>query len=235
MRVAPIFWKNPTKSWCYRRCLPCSFTKTSLRQTRWYHERTFSYPNAPFRIQSEQLWNVHIASLTLSKNILPYTPVSQIKLTGLRKCTHLQRLPFLPCRLLSSSTHAKKRGGTHERGNPLPVLLCLHTSVLAATQAPAGWTHGSAGSWPNRLAINIAGRSYYPATWEEAEQRTWRAAGQWFGVGRMQINNWWMERFAGRRFSLLMEIAAVMPICIRFRVENEESYWIYNNIKQLLK
>lgn len=55
------------------------------------------------------------------------------------------------------------------------------------------------------LAINVAGKSYYPATRAEAEQliRKATAAGKSFDVGKMQINSWWMEHFAIDPFSLL--------------------------------
>ncbi len=57
----------------------------------------------------------------------------------------------------------------------------------------------------NPLAVNVAGESYYPATREEAERiiREAIAAGKSFDVGKMQINSWWMERFAIDPFSLL--------------------------------
>ena len=57
----------------------------------------------------------------------------------------------------------------------------------------------------NPLAVNVAGKSYYPATREEAERliREALAAGKPFDVGIFQINSWWMERFAIDPFSLL--------------------------------
>ena len=57
----------------------------------------------------------------------------------------------------------------------------------------------------NPLAVNVAGKSYYPATREEAERliREAIAAGKSFDVGKMQINSWWMERLALDPFSLL--------------------------------
>lgn len=57
----------------------------------------------------------------------------------------------------------------------------------------------------NPLAINVAGKSHYPATREDAEQiiREAIAAGKSFDVGKMQINNWWIECFAINPFSLL--------------------------------
>ena len=57
----------------------------------------------------------------------------------------------------------------------------------------------------NPLAVNVAGRSYYPATREEAESiiKAAQKAGKSFDVGTMQINSWWMERFAIDPVSLL--------------------------------
>ena len=57
----------------------------------------------------------------------------------------------------------------------------------------------------NPLAVNVAGKSHYPDTREEAERliRDALAAGKSFDVGRMQINSWWMERFSIDPFSLL--------------------------------
>ena len=57
----------------------------------------------------------------------------------------------------------------------------------------------------NPLAVNVAGKSHYPATRKEAEQliRETLAAGKSFDVGKMQINSWWMKRFGIDPFSLL--------------------------------
>ena len=57
----------------------------------------------------------------------------------------------------------------------------------------------------NPLAVNVAGKSHYPDTREEAERliRNALAAGKSFDVGKMQINSWWMERFSIDPFSLL--------------------------------
>jgi len=90
----------------------------------------------------------------------------------------------------------------------LAVLLCLHTSALAAEPgppAPLVEAIARQESGLNPLAVNIARKSYYPATREEAERliRKAIAAGQSFDVGRMQINSWWMERLALDPFSLL--------------------------------
>lgn len=57
----------------------------------------------------------------------------------------------------------------------------------------------------NPLAVNVAGKSHYPPTREDAERliREALAAGKSFDVGKFQINNWWMKRFAIDPFSLL--------------------------------
>ena len=87
-------------------------------------------------------------------------------------------------------------------------LLCLSTPALAAEPgppAPLVEAIARQESGLNPLAINIAGKSYSPATREEAEQLIQKAiaAGLSFDVGMMQINSWWMERFAIAPFSLL--------------------------------
>ena len=90
----------------------------------------------------------------------------------------------------------------------LAVLLCLHTPALAAEPGPPVQLVEAIArqeSGLNPLAVNIAGKSYYLATREEAERliRQAIAAGQSFDVGKMQINSWWMERYAIDPFSLL--------------------------------
>lgn len=90
----------------------------------------------------------------------------------------------------------------------LAVLLCLHAPALAAEPgppAPLVEAIARQESGLNPLAVNIAGKSYYPATREEAEQLIQRAiaAGLSFGVGKMQINSWWMERYGIDPLSLL--------------------------------
>lgn len=90
----------------------------------------------------------------------------------------------------------------------LAVLLCLHTPALATEpEPPPALVEAIARqeSGLNPLAVNVAGKSYYPATRKEADRliREALAAGKSFDVGRMQINNWWMKRFAINPFSLL--------------------------------
>lgn len=90
----------------------------------------------------------------------------------------------------------------------LAVLLCLHTPALAAEPgppAPLVEAIARQESGLNPLAVNIAGKSYYPATREEAEQliRKAIAAGRSFDVGTMQVNSWWIERLSIDPFSLL--------------------------------
>lgn len=57
----------------------------------------------------------------------------------------------------------------------------------------------------NPLAVNVAGKSYHPATRKEAERiiREALAAGKSFDVGKMQVNSWWMKRYSIDPFSLL--------------------------------
>ena len=90
----------------------------------------------------------------------------------------------------------------------LAALLCLPTSALAAEPgppAPLVEAIARQESGLNPLAVNVAGKSYYPATREEAERliREAIAAGKSFDVGKMQINSWWMNRFGIDPVSLL--------------------------------
>ena len=90
----------------------------------------------------------------------------------------------------------------------LTVLLCFPMSALAAEPGPPAQLVKAVArqeSGLNPLAVNIAGKSYYPATRKEAERliREALAAGKSFDVGKMQINNWWMKRFSISPFSLL--------------------------------
>ncbi|GAA6415314.1 hypothetical protein K050079A111_32090 [Bilophila wadsworthia] len=94
----------------------------------------------------------------------------------------------------------------------LAVLLCLYTPAVAAELyakleplAPLVEAIARQESGLNPLAVNIAGKSLYPATREEAKQliRKAIAAGQSFDVGKFQINSWWMERLTIDPFSLL--------------------------------
>ena len=57
----------------------------------------------------------------------------------------------------------------------------------------------------NPFAVNVAGKSYSPATRAEAEAiiHAAQAAGKSFDVGLMQINSWWMERYGISPASLL--------------------------------
>ena len=57
----------------------------------------------------------------------------------------------------------------------------------------------------NPLAVNVAGKSYFPTTREEAERIILSAltSGKSFDVGLMQVNSWWMERYGIPPASLL--------------------------------
>ena len=88
------------------------------------------------------------------------------------------------------------------------VLLCLQAPALAAEPiTPPKLVEAIARqeSGLNPLAVNVAGKSFYPATREEAENiiRQAQAAGKSFDVGIMQINSWWMERLNINPVSLL--------------------------------
>lgn len=90
----------------------------------------------------------------------------------------------------------------------LLILLCLQTPALAAEPdppTPLVEAIARQESGLNPLAVNIAGKPYYPATREEAERLIQKAvaAGLSFDVGKMQINSWWMERYAIDPLSLL--------------------------------
>jgi len=89
----------------------------------------------------------------------------------------------------------------------LTLFLLLPFSTAEAEEPPPALVTAIAKqeSGLNPLAVNIAGKSHYPATREEAERliREALAAGKSFDVGKFQINNWWMKRFAIDPFSLL--------------------------------
>ena len=91
----------------------------------------------------------------------------------------------------------------------LALALCLLAPVREAEAEEPPPSLVKAIAWQesglNPLAVNVAGRPYSPATRAEAEQiiREAVTAGKSFDVGKMQINSWWMERFAIDPFSLL--------------------------------
>jgi len=89
----------------------------------------------------------------------------------------------------------------------LTVALFVPFGVVKAEEPPPALLKAIARqeSGHNPLAVNVAGKSFYPATREEAERliREALAAGKSFDVGKMQINFWWMKRFSIDPFSLL--------------------------------
>lgn len=142
-----------------------------------YHFRKYSYRGAYYHTQTEPLGNVRIISPNLSKNIPPCAIVSRISRTGQRKCTHLRWLhscPALRGCLFAVPLNAKTGGSCPmKKVLTLVVLLCLHTPALAAEPGPPAQLVEAIArqeSGLNPLAVNIAGKSYYPATREEAER-----------------------------------------------------------------
>lgn len=88
----------------------------------------------------------------------------------------------------------------------LKVILVTFALVLppavtaAATDSPApAWLIEAIArqeSSLNPLAVNVAGKDYYPATRQEAEAiiAAAQASGKSYDAGLMQINRWWIER-----------------------------------------
>lgn len=120
--------------------------------------------------------------------------------------------PFLSCPaglLIRVPLNAKPRdSNSMKNAFMLIALFCLPLPTLAAEPGPPAQLVEAIArqeSGLNPLAVNIAGKSYYPATREEAGQLIQRAiaAGQSFDVGKMQINSWWMERYNIDPLSLL--------------------------------
>jgi hypothetical protein len=121
--------------------------------------------------------------------------------------THV--LPYGVGLLAFGSTLKSKRFDSMKRIFALAVALWLLLPLRAAEaqEPPPALVKAIARqeSGHNPLAVNVAGKSHYPATREEAERliREALAAGKSFDVGKMQINSWWMERFGIDPFSLL--------------------------------
>lgn len=81
--------------------------------------------------------------------------------------------------------------------------------TAAATNSPApAWLIEAIArqeSSLNPLAVNVAGKDYYPATRQEAERiiAAAEASGKSYDVGLMQVNRWWMQRYSIPPASLL--------------------------------
>ena len=81
----------------------------------------------------------------------------------------------------------------------LALVLPLAVTATAEETRPPAWLIEAIArqeSSQNPLAVNVAGKDYYPATRQEAEAiiAAAQGSGKSFDVGVMQINRWWMER-----------------------------------------
>ena len=81
----------------------------------------------------------------------------------------------------------------------LTLVLPLAVSAAAEETWPPAWLVEAIArqeSSLNPLAVNVAGKDYYPNTRQEAEAiiAAAQASGKSFDVGLMQINRWWMKR-----------------------------------------
>lgn len=81
----------------------------------------------------------------------------------------------------------------------LAFVLPLVVSAAAEETRPPAWLIEAIArqeSSLNPLAVNVAGKDYYPATRQEVEAiiAAAQASGKSFDVGLFQINRWWMER-----------------------------------------
>ena len=81
----------------------------------------------------------------------------------------------------------------------LALVLPLAVSAAAEETRPPAWLIEAIArqeSGLNPLAVNVAGKDYYPATRQKAEAiiAAAQASGKSFDVGLMQINRWWIER-----------------------------------------
>ena len=81
----------------------------------------------------------------------------------------------------------------------LLLLACLSAGPAKAEDAAPAWLVEAIirrESGGNPYALNVAGKSVYPSTREEALRIIAAALqdGQSFDVGLMQVNRWWMER-----------------------------------------
>ena len=81
----------------------------------------------------------------------------------------------------------------------LALVLPLAVSATAEENRPPAWLIEAIArqeSSLNPLAVNVAGKDYYPTTRQEAETiiAAAQASGKSFDVGLFQINRWWMKR-----------------------------------------
>jgi len=117
---------------------------------------------------------------------------------------------FLSCpagRLIHVSFNAKQKAKYMKRLIALLLVLTFPALSIKAETAPPALLNaiGIQESGMNSLAINVAGKSHYPATREEAVKiiQEAQAAGKSFDVGMFQVNSWWMKRYGIPPESLL--------------------------------
>lgn len=77
------------------------------------------------------------------------------------------------------------------------LLLALHNANAKEPQPALIEAIARQESGFNPLAVNVAEKSHYPATREEAESiiKAAQTAGKSYDVGLMQINSWWIDQY----------------------------------------
>jgi len=107
----------------------------------------------------------------------------------------------------SHPLNAKHKAKYMKRIIALLLVLAFPSPAVRAEDAPPALLDaiGIQESGMNPLAVNVAGKDYYPASREEAMRiiRQAQAAGKSFDVGLFQINSWWIERYRIAPESLL--------------------------------
>jgi hypothetical protein len=107
----------------------------------------------------------------------------------------------------SLSLNARQKAKDMKRVIALALVLVFSAFPVKAEDAPPALLEAIARqeSGKNPLAVNVAGRSYAPASREDALRiiRQAQAAGESFEVGLCQIKYWWIKRYGIPLESLL--------------------------------